>query len=284
MNLLRTIYLAPILLLTVGLTSCGSSAAPIPNLPANLNGNWNLGGNRSLRQYPVLSTALIVTGNQITAQGDMLVPCTNKPDSAVGSAFSLSGPIAADGTFQLTQSFNRAITVVLNGSVPKDATGWSGSITTTDSPGLGGCVSTQTNAFVATPLAPLNGTYTGTLAGTAFGTGVNVSLQISQGASATVIRSSAFDYEYVPLNATITVLGSTCFKQGTTASKDSISNGSSIAGDLINLNFIMDDTSTLMVTGWLADSSQTTIPHASFTDHGFGNCSNSTASTALSRQ
>jgi hypothetical protein len=146
-------------------------------------------------------------------------------------------------------------------------------------------VSTQTNAFVATPLAPLNGTYTGTLAGTAFGTAVNVSLQISQGATATVIRSSAFDYEYVPLNATITVLGSTCFKQGTTASTDSISNGSSIAGDLINLNFIMDDTSTLLVTGWLDDSSQTTISHASFTDHGFGKCSNPTTSTtALSRQ
>jgi hypothetical protein len=134
MNLLRTIYLAPILLLAVGLTSCGSSAAPIPNLPANLNGNWSMGGNRALRQYPVLSTALIVTGDHITAQGDMLVPCTNKPDFAVGSAFSLSGPIAADGTFQLTQSFNRAITVVLNGRVPKDATGWSGSITT-----LAGC-------------------------------------------------------------------------------------------------------------------------------------------------
>jgi hypothetical protein len=273
-------FLAPILLLTAGLTSCGSSPAPVPRLPANLNGNWSMGGNRALRQYPVLSTALIVTGDQITAQGDMLVPCTNKPDSGVDSAFWLSGQIAADGTFQLTQSSPRAITVVLNGSVPKDATGWSGSITTTDSPGLPGCFSTQTNAFVATPLAPLNGTYTGTL----FGTGVNVSLQISQGAPATVTASSAFDYVYVPLNATITVLGSTCFKQGTTASKGSITNVSSIAGDLINLDFIMDDTSTLMVSGWLADSSQTTISHASFTRLGFGNCTNSTPTTTLSRQ
>src|SRR6202521_1359450 len=149
--------------------------------------------------------------------------------------------IAADGAFQLTQSSPRAITVVLNGSVPKDATGWSGSITTTDSPGLPGCVSTQTNAFVATPLLPLNGTYTGTLAGTAFGTGVNVSLQISQGAPATSTRSSGPDYVYVPPNATITVLGLTCFKQGTTASSGSISSSpSSIAGDLIDLTLIMD--------------------------------------------
>jgi hypothetical protein len=281
----RALRLVPLALLCAAMISCGSNPAPLPpNLTTNLNGNWNLGGNRSLQQYPVLAVALNVSGNQITAQGDMLLPCVGAP-GGVGSTLSLAGQIAPDGTFQLAQVAPRGISIVLDGTVPKDTTTWSGSYTATDSPGVAGCSVNQTGAFVATPLTPLTGIFTGALAGTVFGTGVTVSLQVAQGAPIVDPRPSAANEVYYPLNATITVQGSPCFKQGTTGSLNVPR--SYIGGDFIYLSFIMDDGSNLIAQGWMADSTETTFSPINLTTLGNSSsavCGFRSSSLTLTRQ
>ena len=108
-------------------------------LTAALNGNWLLAGNQQLRQYPSLSLALIVSGNQLSARGDLMVACANSPSIAAGSNFSLTGQINSDGTFHLGEvSFGglpngSSIQLAIDGSAPASgSTTWTGTFHFTD--------------------------------------------------------------------------------------------------------------------------------------------------------
>jgi hypothetical protein len=274
------------------LSGCGSSVgntgtSASPN-PAALGGNWLLAGSRQLREYPFLATALVVSGNQISAQGDMMVPCSNSPGSAVGGSFFLSGQINSDGTFQLGeistggQPNASSIQVAISGSAPAGtSSAWQGTYTFTDLAGYTSCIVNLTAPFSATALPAIAGTYSGTLSS---GTGgsIVVNAAITQGTGVSSPGALGTIDAYIPLTATVTVSGSSCFTHGTSSS---FAGSSTIAGDIINMSFTMNDGSNVMLSGFLSEPDGLTLYPATFGTIGQSNCSNQVnTSGTLTRQ
>jgi hypothetical protein len=251
----RTLRLCFILIASQLLVGCGSpgnlTASASPNTAA-LNGNWYITGNRQLVQYPFITVALIVNGNQIYAVGDMVVTCTNWPGSANGGYFTASGEISPDGTFHLGNyslggmPTSAHVQLEIDGSVPKNGSGtWSGTYSLADPTGYTDCLVNQTASFTATALAPINATYGGILIGSSGN--LTVHATIAQVAGVTV-SGPGTAYSYLPLNGTITVSGSPCFTHGTSPSPN---NGGQIEGDFADLGFVMDDGSQLWLEGFV---------------------------------
>jgi hypothetical protein len=238
-------------------SSTGTPASG-PPVPALLNGNWNLAGNRALAQYPLLSLSLIVNGNQITANGDEAVQCSNRL-GGVGGTFSLTGQIASDGTFQLAETATGMqlddIQVAVTGTAPTaDSNTWTGTYSFTELAGYTSCIVNQTGQLTAAPLASFTGTYNGTL--TSSSGNVTLSLAAQQGAAAT---TSVGTY-YLPLTANLTVSGSPCFTSGTTNTYSI----SQIQGDLANLSFTMSDGSQAYLNVVYADPGAATLTSLGF--------------------
>ena len=280
MSARRATTLVVILIASHALIGCGSgtsSSTPTAGRPepALLTGNWNLAGNRALAQYPLLSVALVVNGNQITANGDDLVQCSNRQAEA-GGTFSLTGQIASDGTFQLAETPTGAqydsIQRAISGTAPAPGTDtWTGTYSFTDLAGYTSCIVSQTGPFTATALAPFNGAYTGTLVepNTASTGSLTVSLDISQGA-ATGSTTTYPGYPYLPLTATIAVSGSPCFNSGATNTLSV----SDIQGDQAFLSFTMSDGSQVLIAAVFAspdESSLSMVSLAVFTGQCSGN-------------
>src|SRR5437868_3361737 len=127
--------LASILILAVAqaLIGCGYVIKPAYS---SLNGNWLLTGNRQSKQYPFISLALIVDGDQITAKGTMVVGCGNSPATAASSGFSLNGQIGSDGNFQLREpafAAHNSIQVSIDGHLGMHAE-WTGTYSITSLP------------------------------------------------------------------------------------------------------------------------------------------------------
>jgi hypothetical protein len=272
-----------ILIASHALLGCGSGASSsTPAGPAisPLTGNWNLFGSRTLLQYPFLSLTLIVNGNEIIAQGDQSVQCPNLSGS--GGTVGLTGQIAADGTFELSDvGRNSSFLFSIMGTVPPSGSStWAGTYTLTTAPASAGCTINQTAPFTATAFAPLDGTYTGTLieGSSASPTGsATVSLNVSQG-SAIVAQSPA--PSYLPLTATIAVTGFSCFTHGTSST---ISGASVVKGDVSDIMFNMDDSSQVILSGHLdgTDSSQLNQTNLAILS---GQCSGTGAFGTLTRQ
>ncbi len=146
--------------------------------------------------------------------------------------------------------------VSLSGSSPLSASPdlWTGSYTLSSSAhsitGAQTCNYAQTDHFTATPIAPLTGIYTGQGYNSPFpGLGspaVTYKLQVSQGTPALVTRGNFSAYE-LSLSANLTVAGSSCFTTGTTVGADA---SSYIAGDTVNIVFLMEDGSYLAFSGF----------------------------------
>jgi hypothetical protein len=275
-----------ILIASHALIGCGAvtcSPTPAAASVSPLSGNWNLAGNRALSQYPLLSLALIVDGNQITANGDDLVQCSNL-SGRVGGTIFLTGQIASDGTFALTESpagGHNSIQVAVTGTAPSaDSNIWTGTYSFTDMAGYTSCIVNQTGPFTAAALAPLSGTYTGTLnEGNNASTGsVTVILDVSQGA-ATGSTSAYPGYPYLPLTATVTVSGSPCFNSGAT-NTTSVSN---IQGDHANLSFTMSDGSQAFIEAVFASPDESSLNMVSFPVFG-GQCNGAGYVGTLTKQ
>ena len=265
------------------LIGCGSTSpagnATAPSSAA-LTGNWNLLGNRSLQQYPLLSLAIVVDGNQITAQGDSLVLCAL---GGGGGSVGLSGQIAADGTFSLNEavgdpsSFQWAITGT---APPPGGSTWTGTYKLTTSPTYSGCTLNQTAAFTATELPPFDGTYVGTFfegpqsSPTAT---VAVTINVSQGSGA---LSEGTGQAFFPLSATLTVSGSPCFTSGTSST---ILGGSVVKGDSVGMNFNMNDGSQAVLFGDYASPDESTLTQVSLGILN-GQCGQTSYSGTLTRQ
>jgi hypothetical protein len=140
-----TIALATIA--SIALTACGSevrtavaTSTPVPiAAPTTIDGNWSLAGARNPAHYPILSTTLHVTGNQITGSGSFSVQCPSPRFGGIGGSLSLSGQIGSDGTFQMNTPALDSIHVTLSGNSPKQgAPGvWTGTYTGCDAPRSG---------------------------------------------------------------------------------------------------------------------------------------------------
>ncbi len=219
----------------------------------------------------MLSTTLVVIGNQITGQGNVQLQCS--PESTVGGSFNLSGVISNDGSFTAVSSNPGAppdpslalFQIMLSGNSPPAASPglWSGNYTLSSSAtaitGTQTCSYSHSASFTAASIAPLNGMYAGQgYSGPFPGHGnptVAYTLQVSQG-SPTLFTRGNFSAYQLPLSATLTVTGSTCFTTGTTAGDIA---SSYIAGDTITIDFLMNDGSHLGLSGSLTDPTGATL-------------------------
>ena len=270
------------------LIGCGTSSTsftPAAPSTASLNGNWYATGNRQTHQYPFLSLALIVDGSQITANGDMMVPCSNVSGLATGAGFTLTGQISSDGSFHLGEisaggiPINSSIQLAIDGSAPASGLGtWTGTYSFTDLAGYTSCIVNLTAPFTATALAPINATYAGTLTGSPGSVGVSAT--IVQGASISLPEPGGTVYSYLPLSGTITVSGSPCFTHGTASAT---AQNNQIEGDISNLNFTMDDGSTVWLSGYFTGPDETVMDQAIFAAIN-GNCSQNSYAGTLTRQ
>jgi len=273
------LFLVPLLLSGLCLVSCNQSNYQPRSA---LNGNWHIAGTAFFQQYPLLTLALVVSGNTVYGSGDVGVDCSSR-GFGIGSSLSVTGQIASDGSFLLTNSASPldSIQVAIQGKVPAEGSkSWAGSFTLTNAATQTLCIFNVSSDFVATAYAPLDGTYDGTLAGQGLGSGIGVTTQLSQGAFTSFPRRSPLPpIYYIPLSATITVSGSPCFTSGT-PSKDFVN---SIGGNSFDLSYAMNDGSTLLVNGWFTDSSESILQLEVVTVIG-GQCNGADYSGKLTRQ
>jgi len=278
----RKLFLASIFVSALLVTSCGGNSQ---NSYTSLEGNWHLAGGEAPSQYPLLTLAIGVSGNMVYGSGDVGVNCSSG-DAAIGSSFTVTGQIASDGTFTLTNvPTNSAfplntIQVVIRGKVPaKGATTWAGNFTITNAATETTCTFDVSSNFAAVLYPPVNGTYAGTLTGRGFDSGITVATSITQGAFTPLPAPSSIPPSYYnPLSATITVTGSSCFTSGTTNSSLS-----SISGEHFTLIYAMDDGSTLHLSGWFSDPSELTVQPAIASVIN-GKCNGAFGSGTLNRQ
>ena len=257
-------------------SSTASPQIPIPSSP--LNGNWNIAGNRQKNQFPLLSMFLQTNGTQIIASGDYQAVCPNSPrDGSGGIGGGLHGEIAPDGTFTLKNSPRATIQVEISGHVPAEgATTWSGEYTLTGDLSSKCPTYRQTNTFTATPLAPLNATFSGSLtmkyfeppspAYTAPQTyEAKFRITATQGAVVSQRLNTGDVHFHLPLTGTIQVKGSPCFSRGvadplTYSTHGSVlSRYSSISGDSVNMWFAMNDESQLHIVAVFTDPSESAL-------------------------
>jgi hypothetical protein len=279
MNVCTAARLAVIVIASQAILGCGTLNPSPSSSAASLNGNWDLTGSQTLYQYPYISVALAVEGNEISAQGDMMVSCTNSWGIATGGGFDLSGHIAADGTFTLNESSGNqnSIQLVIAGAVPPNgADAWTGSYSFSDLAGYSGCIVNQTGSFTATELAPINGTYAGALTGSG---NVVVSTTLTQGAVTSSPGPTGSPVYYLPISGTITISGSSCFTHGTS----SVSTFNRIGGDIFELNFTMDDGSQILLGGQFTSSDESAFIPGSFVVNG-GQCNDDHYNGTLTRQ
>jgi len=278
------LLLLPLLLSSLFLASCNQS-----NYQASspLNGNWQIAGTAFFQPYPLLTLALVVSGNTVYGSGDVGVNCASG-GAGLGGSLSVTGQIGSDGTFVLANSDAPAdtIQVTIQGKVPAAGSkSWAGSFTITNLATSNLCTFDVSSDFVATAYPPLDGSYEGTLAGqnVGSGSGITAATQITQGAVTSFSRPSPLaPIYYIPLSAFITVSGSPCFTSGT-SKPPTIDFLNSISGNSFQLSYTMNDGSTLLVSGWFTDSSESTLQLEVATVIG-GQCQGASYSGTLTRQ
>jgi hypothetical protein len=260
----RRLFLLSPLLSCLSLTCC---VQPLAKSYAALNGNWHIAGGPNSSQYPLLALTIVVNGDLVYGSGTVGVNCANSGSSfsLIGSGFSFTGQIASDGTFLLTNSSLDGAQIAIKGEVPRvGSTTWAGSFTITNAPTATSCSFDVSSNFLATAYPPLNGKYTGTITGPGLGSAITISTQVSQGALSQTPVPGGPSYalsSYIPLSATTTVSGSSCFATGTSAQATATSTlpPSTLNGDLFLLSYVMNDGSNFQILGWLSDPSESTL-------------------------
>ncbi len=266
----RRVLLASLLFSCLFLTSCAKGNGNSNTAPSYtaIEGNWHIAGESgsdlfTLAQSPLLTLSIGVSGNAIYASSTVGVTCSSGAEIGGGSGMSLTGQIASDGTFMLSNSAEPldSIQVTIKGTAPADgATTWTGSYTVVNAATETSCLFNNSATFTATSYSPLDGTYAGTITGPNLGSGWTVSVQMSQGAltSAPLSSNSSTLVYFTPLTSTITIGGSSTLTSGTTTANP-LAWASAISGNSFIVNYIMNDGSTLALDGWFTDSSESTL-------------------------
>ena len=265
------------------LSGCGAATAPkppaptanTPNPPAPaasaLAGNWLLIGPMPTNLVAPTTTGLRlavtldVNGNDIVAAGVGSNFCDN-----VGSWFEFGGPgtsitgtVATDGSFTLATPPNGSLgTVSINGMVPQASGGpWSGDYAVSLTGALAPkCDTNLSGTFTATSFPLISGVYAGTTSTTTIVNGVStvtpVTLQVTLQQGGTVTDSSGKSSSSSSvLFGSIRVQGSPCFTSGVI----SATLRSEFLGNLVSARFTMDDGSTMLFSGSVADTTETRL-------------------------
>ena len=280
------------------LTACGVHLNDPPSTALSpLTGNWLIAG--QIFPFPgpqngmSLTASLVVDGTQVTANGYFQSQCAS---SGFGATVSLSGKLAQDGSFTLTEPTSPGVTlsnqVSVSGRVPSAAgESWPGTYSIQSSAGGTGsfaCNVKESASFIATPIPPLNGLYTGpasSYSGTQGSLGANATLQLNVNQGEALLLSAlppgtSAPTNYIagtmPLAATLAVAGSACFTSGSTGSSQL---ASLVEGNFFTLNLTMSDGSQMLMTGLLNDLNASAI-NVLYTVTG-GQCDKSGGETTL---
>jgi hypothetical protein len=131
-----------------------------------------------------------------------------------------------------------------------------------------GCVGNSAGMFTATSFPLVNGLYNGmgnfqTLTdGVSTATPITVQVNLQQGASVLDPATGISKPTNIAIGGSIRVQGFPCFTSGTANTTLFGPSGeplSSIEGNIVSVNFTMDDGSTLNLTGALTDSTESDI-------------------------
>jgi hypothetical protein len=269
------------------LIGCGGGS-PKQAAPAvsPLAGNWLITGPLPSVGVPFsgmgtglfsLAMSFDVTGDNITASGYASGFCaSNSTPPIYNDAFSFdsltTAVVAADGSFTLQTPQNTpGYSLSMQGRVPEINTEqFSGTYAATfNSPVGPPCVGNSSGMFTATFFPLVNGVYTGTenfqtetngIISTP--TPITIQVNLQQGATVLDPTTGLSKPSNIAIGGNIRVQGFPCFTSGTANTALFGVNGeplSSIAGNILRVNFTMDDGSTLALTGALTDSTESHI-------------------------
>jgi hypothetical protein len=241
--------LAFVSVLCLSASSCGTLTSPAPN-PSALEGNWHLTGQSSnlsvLSFNPFIALAFGLSGNTLYYSGETLVPCTDGGET-FAETISGTATVAADGTFTLSSasSTHGSILYSIQGTAPAEgSTSWQGTFNLTNAPATD-CDFNINGPFTATPYPPFAGTYSGAANGS------SLQLKVAQGVPAVLAGPEQNLPFTLPLTGSIAVTGSSCFTSG------AISNANSgVTGDAFSVLAVMNDGSTVLISGWFTDQSE----------------------------
>jgi hypothetical protein len=222
-----------------------------------LSGNWHLAGSWDPASNDTrLILSLGVNGNRVFGWADLQTDCRAE-GTRTADGFSVHGQIAPDGTFLLLNSEDpkEAKQFSISGRVPEPGSAnWSGRFDFAHIRKTKKCPPSITGDFVATPLPPLKGVYSGILL-LRDRSSVAVTVEISQGELVTFQTEPGHIDGEVPLNATMTVKGSICPTETLTADSSHASS-SQIEGDQFLLVFPLNDGAKVLLAGEYTDASE----------------------------
>jgi len=261
---MRRLFFLPLVFSCICLASYGQGAV---NPYSSLNGNWRLstagGGFENPDQYFTLG----VYGSTIFAQGTLSISCTRdgKP-LAIEPEVSLRGEIRSDGSFTLENPESPISTeahgTTITGKLPA-AGKWSGSIAVAafqyQVPGqsMRDCRAASGD-FAATPLPPVNGTYSGVIYTGKPEPDGYVTLTVSQGQFSPVSCAGRYGRE-IQARGRIVVTGSSQFPSGTFETEGDFC-GSSMNGSRFQIGFFhKGDTTDLSASGKIDPSDDSRI-------------------------
>jgi hypothetical protein len=264
------------------LSGCGSGSVP-PAPVSPLAGNWLIVGPMPTNGFTApgsgvfsLAMSFDVSDNNITASGYASGFCaSNSTPPIYNDAFSFNslttGVIAADGSFMLQTPQNIPdYSLSMQGRVPEINTEqFSGTYAASFNSQIGsGCVGNSSGMFTATSFPLVSGVYTGTgnfqtlTNGVSTATPITMQVSLQQGATVLDHITGLSKPSNIAIGGNIRVQGFPCFTSGTANTTQfglSEEPLSFIAGNIMRVNFMMDDGSTLGLTGALTDSTESHI-------------------------
>lgn len=286
------LWFACLLFANLFLVSCGGSLANSPGDAANPNsaieGNWHLSGQGSswtkAGPDPYIGAVLMMSEGTLYGRFNVAVRCSEGFGSFSAGVYA-KGDVAPGGSFVLSSGSSvglvTPVQLTVSGTMPpKGNSGWEGSYQIALSSPLSSCTYSGSGSFTATRYVPFEGTYTGTVQQSSMGTAVSITLQVSQlSPTLTFAGPTQFPEIAIPLNATVTVSGSTCFTSGTNTALS----GGGLYGDVFSTAVLMDDGSTMALNGWFADQTEAALQPVVILVKG-GKCADAFVTATLNRK
>jgi len=261
----------------------GGSPKQVAPAVSPLAGNWLITGPLPTGSFTFPGTGVFslvmsfdVTGNDITASGYGSGFCASASSPPIyNNAFSFgsltTGVIAADGSFTLQTSPTTPIySLSVQAKVPEtNAEQFAGTYAASFNSTIGRpCVGNSAGNFTATSFPIVSGVYTGKgefqslTNGVSTATPVTIEVTLQQGAAVLDPTTGLSKPSNTAIGGSIRVQGFPCFTSGTanpTLLGSTKVSSSSIQGNIMMMNFTMDDGSILLMNGALTDSTESHI-------------------------